>query len=50
MIGNVLGPLGKALNFVLKYTKKFAKFVPGWGIAISIAVEVIPLLFSFIAT
>ena len=35
---------------VLKFALKFTKFVPGWGMAISIAVEVIPLLFSFIAT
>ena len=45
VLGKLLGPIGMVLKFALKFTK----LVPGWGIAISIAVEVIPLLFSFIA-
>ena len=48
MLGKLLGPIGMVLKFALKL--KFTKLVPGWGIAIEIAVEVLPLLFSFIAT
>lgn len=44
VFGKGLGVIGQILKFALKFTK----LVPGWGIAISIAVEVLPLLFSFI--
>ena len=46
IFGKGFGIIGQILKFALKFTK----LVPGWGIAISIAVEVLPLLFSFIAT
>ena len=46
IFGKGFGIIGQILKFALKFTK----LIPGWGIAISIAVEVLPLLFSFIAT